>query len=80
MNVQFVRVRFADYDTEWTFAVFGEDRDMTKIITEFVDDAKRIYRWDEDHDDGAVIADVMDRMTDAGIVFQTVTIDEVLVE
>ena len=80
MNIQFVRVRFANFDTEWTFAVFGEKRDMTAVIQGYVDDAKRIYKWDEDQDDGAIIADVMDQLLDAGYVFRTVTIDEVLVD
>lgn len=80
MNIQFVRVRFAWSDCEWTIAVFGEERDMKDVIQGFVDDAKRIYKWDEDHDDEAVIHDVLDRLTDGGYAYQTITIDEVQVD
>lgn len=80
MHIQFVKVRFASLDCEQTIAVFGEDRNMKDVIQKFVDDAKRIYKWDEDHDDEAVLNDVLDRLTDAGYVYRTITIDEVLAD
>ena len=80
MRIQFVRVHFTYYDSEWTIAVFDEDRDMHAVIQEYVEEAKKIYKWDEDQDDSAVIGDVLIRLTEAGYVFKCIAIDEILVD
>ncbi len=80
MNIQLVRVRFEEFGSDWTFAIYGEERDAGALIDEFVDEAKKMCKWEENHDDSAVITDVMNQMDDYGFAYQILHIDEIVVE
>lgn len=68
MEIQFVRIHFSHWDSEWTLAIFN---------TPGLDMHDRIYRMIEEYksnaedmdDDSAVVTYVMDRLNAMGILF-----------